>query len=132
MAEFFGCTTDNISQHLKRIFAEGELIKELVTEKISATVCFIRNRICETQKKLLRLMGVSIQLPRDGVNEDGSDGVNDGANLLFEMICHYSGKRANELATLVGKSVAGGKWRGERNVPVVCTASQHRTPSSEN
>ena len=37
MAELFGCTTDNISQHLKRIFAEGELIKESVTEKISAT-----------------------------------------------------------------------------------------------
>ena len=37
MAELFGCTTDNISQHLKRIFAEGELIKESVTEKISAS-----------------------------------------------------------------------------------------------
>ena len=37
MAALFGCTTDNISQHLKRIFAEGELIKESVTEKISAT-----------------------------------------------------------------------------------------------
>ena len=37
MAELFGCTTDNISQHLKRIFAEGELIKESVTEKFSAT-----------------------------------------------------------------------------------------------
>jgi hypothetical protein len=68
-------------------------------------VCFIRDRICETQKELLRLMGESIQLPRDGVNEGGSDGVNDGANLLFETICHYPGKRANELATLVGKSV---------------------------
>lgn len=68
-------------------------------------VCFIRDRICETQKELLRLMGESIQLPRDGVNEGESDGVNDGANLLFETICHYPGKRANELATLVGKSV---------------------------
>ena len=68
-------------------------------------ICFIRDRICETQKELLRLMGESIQLPRDGVNEGESDGVNDGANLLFETICHYLGKRANELATLVGKSV---------------------------
>ncbi len=37
MAELFDCTTDNISLHLKNIFAEGELVKESVTEKISAT-----------------------------------------------------------------------------------------------
>jgi len=37
MAELFDCTTDNISLHLKNIFAEGELNKEAVTEKISAT-----------------------------------------------------------------------------------------------
>lgn len=37
MAELFGCSTDNISLHLKNIFAEEELIKESVTEKISAT-----------------------------------------------------------------------------------------------
>ena len=37
MAELFGCTTDNISQQLKRIFSEGELVRESVAEKISAT-----------------------------------------------------------------------------------------------
>lgn len=37
MAELFDCGTDNISLHLKNIFAEGELVKESVTEKISAT-----------------------------------------------------------------------------------------------
>jgi len=37
MAELFDCTTDNISLHLKNIFSEGELEKEAVTEKISAT-----------------------------------------------------------------------------------------------
>lgn len=37
MAELFGCSTDNISLHLKNIFAEGELDKKSVTEKISAT-----------------------------------------------------------------------------------------------
>jgi len=37
MAELFDCSSDNISQHLKKIFAEGELVKESVTEKISAT-----------------------------------------------------------------------------------------------
>ncbi len=38
MAELFSCTSDNISLLLKNIFAEGELNKEAVTEKISATV----------------------------------------------------------------------------------------------
>ena len=37
MAELFGCSTDNISLHLKNIFASGELEKESVTERISAT-----------------------------------------------------------------------------------------------
>lgn len=37
MAELFGCSTDNISLHLKNIFLDGELVKEAVTEKISAT-----------------------------------------------------------------------------------------------
>ena len=37
MAELFDCSTDNISLHLKNIFAEGERVKESVTEKISAT-----------------------------------------------------------------------------------------------
>lgn len=37
MAELFGCSTDNISLHLKRIFSEGELDKNSVTEKNSAT-----------------------------------------------------------------------------------------------
>lgn len=37
MAELFGCSTDNISLHLKNIFLEGELDKDAVTEKISAT-----------------------------------------------------------------------------------------------
>ena len=37
MAELFDCSTDNISLHLKNIFADGELEKKAVTEKISAT-----------------------------------------------------------------------------------------------
>ena len=37
MAELFGCTSDNVSLHLKNIFSSGELEKEAVTEKISAT-----------------------------------------------------------------------------------------------
>ena len=34
MAELFGCSTDNISLHLKNIFSDGELTKDSVTEKI--------------------------------------------------------------------------------------------------
>ena len=37
MSVLFDCTTDNISLHLKNIFASGELKKESVAEKISAT-----------------------------------------------------------------------------------------------
>ena len=37
MAELFGCSSDNISLHLKNIFEAGELEKDSVTEKISAT-----------------------------------------------------------------------------------------------
>lgn len=35
MAELFGCTTDNISLHLKNIFAEGELDESSTTEEFS-------------------------------------------------------------------------------------------------
>lgn len=37
MAELFDCSTDNISLHLKHIFAEEELDRDAVTEKFSAT-----------------------------------------------------------------------------------------------
>lgn len=37
MSVLFDCSTDNIGLHLKNIFASGELRKESVTEKISAT-----------------------------------------------------------------------------------------------
>ena len=37
MAELFGCSTDNISLHLKNIFKENELDPNSVTEEISAT-----------------------------------------------------------------------------------------------
>jgi len=37
MAVLYGCSADNVGLHLKNIFASGELEKESVTEKISAT-----------------------------------------------------------------------------------------------
>ena len=36
MAELFGCSSDNISLHLKNIYAEGELSEAATTEEISA------------------------------------------------------------------------------------------------
>ena len=47
MAELFDCTTDNISLHLKNIFAEGELDKSSVTEKISATASDGKNYLTQ-------------------------------------------------------------------------------------
>ena len=37
MAELFDCSADNVSLHLKNIFANEELDKNSVTEKFSAT-----------------------------------------------------------------------------------------------
>lgn len=47
MAELFGCTTDNISLHLKNIFEEQELNKDSVTEKISATASDGKNYLTQ-------------------------------------------------------------------------------------
>lgn len=68
-------------------------------------VRFIRDRICETQKELLRLMGQPIALDDEGVNQKNDGGVNEGVKLLLAVIRSTPGKRANELATLIGKSV---------------------------
>lgn len=37
IAQLFGCSTDNVSLHLKNIFKSGELIQDSVTEEFSAT-----------------------------------------------------------------------------------------------
>ncbi|MBQ4440204.1 MAG: Fic family protein, partial [Kiritimatiellae bacterium] len=68
-------------------------------------VRFIRDRVCETQKELLRLMGQSIALGNEGVKHPDDEGVNEGVNALLNVIATYPGKRANELAALIGKSV---------------------------
>ena len=68
-------------------------------------VRFIRDRVCETQKELLRLMGQSIALDDEGVKHANDEVVNEGVNALLDVIAIYPGKRANELATLIGKSV---------------------------
>lgn len=43
MSELFDCSTDNISLHLKNIFSEGELDRNSVTEKFSATAADGKN-----------------------------------------------------------------------------------------
>ena len=47
MAELFGCTPDNISLHLKNIFAEDELDKNSVTEKFSVTAADGKNYLTQ-------------------------------------------------------------------------------------
>ena len=47
MAMLFDCSTDNIGLHLKNIFASGELKKEAVTEKISATASDGKNYLTQ-------------------------------------------------------------------------------------
>ena len=66
-------------------------------------VRFIRDRVCETQKELLRLMGESIQLD-EGIKVNSDEGINEGINQLLSVICSRPGARANELATLICKS----------------------------
>ena len=68
-------------------------------------VRFIRDRVCETQKELLRLMGQSIAIDDEGVNEGVGEGVNEGVKILLAIIRKNPGRRANELALLIGKSV---------------------------
>lgn len=46
-------------------------------------------------------MGQSIALDNEGVKHANDEGV----NALLNVIATYPGKRANELATLIGKSV---------------------------
>lgn len=78
---------------------------EKAGRQITPFVRFIRDRVCETQKELLRLMGQSIILDDEGVNLKSDEGVNEGVKLLCIVIGENPGKRANELATLIGKSV---------------------------
>ena len=45
MAELFGCSSDNISQHLKRIYADGELNESSTTENFSVVQAENKNAI---------------------------------------------------------------------------------------
>lgn len=47
MAQLFDCSTDNVGLHLKNIFASGELNKDSVTEKISATASDGKNYLTQ-------------------------------------------------------------------------------------
>ena len=47
MAALFDCSTDNISLHLKNLFATGELVKDSVTEKFSATASDGKNYLTQ-------------------------------------------------------------------------------------
>ena len=47
MATLFDCSTDNVGLHLKNIFTSSELLKEAVTEKISATASDGKNYLTQ-------------------------------------------------------------------------------------
>ena len=68
-------------------------------------ILFVRDRVVETQRELLRLMGQSIAIGDEGVNAKADEGVNEGVKLLLSAITRTPGKRANELATYIGRSV---------------------------
>ena len=75
-------------------------------------VRFIRDRVCETQKELLRLMGQSISLEgkNDRVNDESVDRVNDRVNdgiakTVLDTIAMRPGVRTNEIAMHIGKSI---------------------------
>ena len=61
MATLFDCSTDNISLHLKNIFATGELTKESVTEDFSVTASDGKNY----QVKHYNLICLSLWLKRE-------------------------------------------------------------------
>ena len=56
MSVLFDCTTDNIGLHLKNIFASGELKKDSVTEKISATAADYAKEFAETEFEKYRVI----------------------------------------------------------------------------
>ncbi len=69
-------------------------------------ILFVRDRVVETQRELLRLMGQSTIVKTDeGVNGHSDEGVNEGVKLLYAAVVQNPGKRANELATYIGRSV---------------------------
>ena len=49
MAELFGCSTDNISLHLKNIYSDGELDEKSTTEEISVVKQEGKGRISKKQ-----------------------------------------------------------------------------------
>ena len=48
MGMLFDCSTDNVGLHLKNIFTSGELVKDSVTEKISATASAEQGALCRS------------------------------------------------------------------------------------
>lgn len=54
---------------------------------------------------LRRLMGESIAIDGEGVKPIEDEGVNEGVKALLSAIRDSPGKRANELAVLIGKGV---------------------------
>ena len=54
MASLLDCSTDNIGLHLKNIFKSGELIKDSVAEKTSATAADGKNYLTKFYNPQIR------------------------------------------------------------------------------
>ena len=70
MGTLFDCSTDNVGLHLKNIFASGELVKDSVTEKISATASDGKNYM--TQFYNLDAI-IAMRLPQDRLFQSDFD-----------------------------------------------------------
>ena len=70
MGTLFDCSTDNVGLHLKNIFVSGELVKDSVTEKISATASDGKNYM--TQFYNLDAI-IAMRLPQDRLFQSDFD-----------------------------------------------------------
>jgi len=62
MAELFGCTVDNISLHLRKIFKEAELSENSVTEEYSITASDGKNYVVKHYKRNICHIGLKFDV----------------------------------------------------------------------
>lgn len=80
MAQLFDCSTDNISLHLKNIFASGELSAEAVTEESSATASDGKKYRMKFYN-LDAIISVGYRISKELFDKRGNAG--------FKSVCHH-------------------------------------------
>lgn len=81
---------------------------EQAGKKTKPFILFIRDRICETQKELLRLMGESILIEKTNAKVNSKTPLKvdvDEYNTLYNVIQKNPGLKTKELAVFLGKSI---------------------------